>query len=232
MHKDRKRKRIQLLNRNIKHVFFWNASDQGEKKNSWRLSRLVSENIKLLIVWKGLIRWHHSTRPHGMASGPPLILSPLCSQNALLSSVGGVGWLCSPHITNRTWRMTTRRLGNLLHHLRSGSAPSHQGRGGGGRLVWRREKEMFMCVCVCVCMEGEGAVQLRWAAFWEERTEWQDGVFHSFTCRWHPEEGGWGGLNVSGEVERVALQFGKGDGRMLQVVEQHLDLRGEEPRAF
>lgn len=34
-----------------------------------------------------------------------------------------------------------------------------------------------------------------------------------------------GGLHVSGKVERVALQLGKGDGRMLQVVEQHLDLR-------
>lgn len=32
------------------------------------------------------------------------------------------------------------------------------------------------------------------------------------------------GLNVSGEVQRVALELGEGDGRMLQVVKQHLDL--------
>lgn len=32
-------------------------------------------------------------------------------------------------------------------------------------------------------------------------------------------------LNVRGKVECVALEFRKGDGRMLQVVEQHLDLR-------
>lgn len=31
-------------------------------------------------------------------------------------------------------------------------------------------------------------------------------------------------LNVGGEVKRVALELGEGDGRMLQVVEQHLDL--------
>lgn len=37
------------------------------------------------------------------------------------------------------------------------------------------------------------------------------------------------GLDVGGKVERVALQLGEGDGRMLQVVQQHLDLkkRGE-----
>lgn len=33
-------------------------------------------------------------------------------------------------------------------------------------------------------------------------------------------------LNISGEVQRVAFKFSKGDGRMLQVVEQHLHLRG------
>ncbi|CAB1426283.1 unnamed protein product [Pleuronectes platessa] len=49
-----------------------------KRKNSWRLSRLASENTKLLIVGKGLIRM------------------PCCLQ------VVGVGWLCSPHITNRT----------------------------------------------------------------------------------------------------------------------------------
>lgn len=53
------------------------------------------------------------------------------------------------------------------------------------------------------------------------------GVSDSLLSRWRPEGGGWG-LNVSGKVERVALQFGKGDGGMLQVVEQHLDLRREE----
>lgn len=32
------------------------------------------------------------------------------------------------------------------------------------------------------------------------------------------------GLNVSGEVECVSLQLSEGDGRVLQVVQQHLDL--------
>ena len=41
-----------------------------------------------------------------------------------------------------------------------------------------------------------------------------------------------GGLNVSGIVERVALQFREGDGRMLQVVEQHLDLRKQKTTYF
>lgn len=45
-----------------------------------------------------------------------------------------------------------------------------------------------------------------------------------------PPDGVWRGggrsLNISGKVERVPLQFGKGDGRMLQVIEQHLDLSG------
>lgn len=31
-------------------------------------------------------------------------------------------------------------------------------------------------------------------------------------------------LHVSGKVERVALQFSDGDGRMLEVIQQHLDL--------
>lgn len=39
-----------------------------------------------------------------------------------------------------------------------------------------------------------------------------------------------GGLNISGKVKCVPLQFGKGDGRMLQVIEQHLDLRGDTTR--
>lgn len=43
--------------------------------------------------------------------------------------------------------------------------------------------------------------------------------------------GGGRGLNISGEVERVSLQLSIGDGRMLQVVEQHLDLREEENKA-
>lgn len=55
-------------------------------------------------------------------------------------------------------------------------------------------------------------------------TEGLYGVSHSPLSRWRPEGGGWG-LNVSGKIERAALQFGKGDGRMLQVVEQHLDLK-------
>lgn len=33
------------------------------------------------------------------------------------------------------------------------------------------------------------------------------------------------GLNVSGKVECVPFQLSEGDGRMLQVVQQHLDLR-------
>lgn len=39
---------------------------------------------------------------------------------------------------------------------------------------------------------------------------------------------GW--LDVSGKVERVAFEFSKGDGGVLQVVEQHLDLRDEKKR--
>lgn len=85
-----------------------------------------------------------------------------------------------------------------------------------------------------------GAVQSRRAACWEERrgrrqedraagTKGSYGVSHSLVSRSRPEGGGWG-LDVSGEVERVALQFGKGDGRMLQVVQQHLDLRGDRKR--
>lgn len=35
-------------------------------------------------------------------------------------------------------------------------------------------------------------------------------------------------LNVSGKVECVPLQLSEGDGRMLQVVQQHLDLRWGE----
>lgn len=57
------------------------------------------------------------------------------------------------------------------------------------------------------------------------------GVSHSLLSRWRPEGGGWG-LNVSGKVECVALQFGKGDGRMLQVIQQHLDLRREKTNPF
>lgn len=34
-------------------------------------------------------------------------------------------------------------------------------------------------------------------------------------------------LDVSGKIECVALEFSKGDGRVLQVVEQHLDLEGK-----
>lgn len=56
------------------------------------------------------------------------------------------------------------------------------------------------------------------------------GVSLSLLSVWRPEGGGdgGGGLNVSGIVERVALQFREGDGRMLQVVEQHLDLRKQK----
>lgn len=50
------------------------------------------------------------------------------------------------------------------------------------------------------------------------------GVSHTLVSRCCPETRGWG-LNVSGKVECVALEFGEGDGRMLQVVEQYLDLR-------
>lgn len=32
------------------------------------------------------------------------------------------------------------------------------------------------------------------------------------------------GLDVGGEVESVSLQFSDGDGRMLEVIQQHLDL--------
>lgn len=52
-------------------------------------------------------------------------------------------------------------------------------------------------------------------------------VSHFLLSWWRPEGGG-RGLNISGKVERVALQFGKGDGRVLQVVEQHLDLKRKE----
>ena len=45
-------------------------------------------------------------------------------------------------------------------------------------------------------------------------------------------EGGGRCLNVSGKVERVTLQFSEGDGRMLQVIQQHLDLRGEKTKTF
>lgn len=55
------------------------------------------------------------------------------------------------------------------------------------------------------------------------------GVSHSLVSRGRPEGGGWG-LDVSGEVQCVALQFGKGDWRMLQVVEQHLDLREDKEK--
>lgn len=54
------------------------------------------------------------------------------------------------------------------------------------------------------------------------------GVSHFLLSRWRPGGWGGGGLNVSGKVERVALQFGEGDGRVLQVVEQHLDLKRRE----
>lgn len=49
-------------------------------------------------------------------------------------------------------------------------------------------------------------------------------VAHILPSKWH-SGGSVRGLNISGKVERVPLQFGKGDGRMLQVIEQHLDLR-------
>lgn len=52
-------------------------------------------------------------------------------------------------------------------------------------------------------------------------------AFPPLTPKWRSEGGG-RGLNVSGKVERVPLQFGKGDGRMLQVVEQNLDLGGAQ----
>lgn len=44
--------------------------------------------------------------------------------------------------------------------------------------------------------------------------------------------GGGRGLNIGGEVECVSLQLSIGDGRMLQVVEQHLDLREEKTRLY
>lgn len=49
--------------------------------------------------------------------------------------------------------------------------------------------------------------------------------------RWCSEGGG-RALNISGKVECVALQFGKGDGRMLQVIEQHLDLSRDTTRTL
>lgn len=48
--------------------------------------------------------------------------------------------------------------------------------------------------------------------------------------------GGWwwwlGGLDVSGKVQRVAFEFSIGDGGVLQVVEQHLNLREEKTRRW
>lgn len=61
------------------------------------------------------------------------------------------------------------------------------------------------------------------AACWEERR----GASVTLTPGEAFRRTGWfWRLNISGEVQRVAFEFSKGDGRMLQVVEQHLHLRG------
>lgn len=89
-----------------------------------------------------------------------------------------------------------------------------------------------MCVCVCVLGKRGGCtVEMSCLLGGEVRQE--DRVARTKICMESltlssPDgalKGGGRGLNVSGIVERVALQFSEGDGRMLQVIQQHLDLR-------
>lgn len=57
---------------------------------------------------------------------------------------------------------------------------------------------------------------------------WMESLCVTLAVRVKPPAGWRLFLDVSGEVERVALEFGEGDRRMLQVVEQHLDLEKEK----
>lgn len=101
--------------------------------------------------------------------------------------------------------MTTRKL---LHHLPVCSAPSLFRKGDVNRRVG--------CTVETSCLLGGEVRQ-------EDRGRDKGrSLPPSLFSRCHPDR--CSGLNVSGEVESVALEFGEGDGRMLQVVEQNLDL--------
>ena len=194
--------------------FFWNASDEENKAHQTS-------------VWKGLTRWNprgSDPVPPRRCSRPPPGLSTVVPECLVVLSVGGGGRLCSPHITNRT--VTTRRLGNVLHHLPTCSAPSLFHDKGVRWLGWGCGQKV--CVGRGLYSRDEPPAGRRGEAGGPiGGDQGLYGVSDSLLSRWRPEGGGWG-LNVSGKVERVALQFGKGDGGMLQVVEQHLDLRREE----
>lgn len=216
--KDWKRKRKQPLNIIIKHV---NAIFSGmPSMRKTKLIKPVSGKGSLDEIHAGVILCHRAGAPD-----PPRPFH--CGPRMPRRLVGGRRG-SAPHITNRT--VTTRRLGNVLHHLRTCSAPSlFMTRVWGGldggvdrRYVWGRG--LYSRDEPPAGRRGEAGGPIG-------GDQGLYGVSDSLLSRWHPEGGGWG-LNVSGKVERVAFQFGKGDGRMLQIVEQHLDLRREETKIF
>lgn len=124
--------------------------------------------------------------------------------------------------------MTIRRPGNLLHDLpvRSISSQDRVGLGVG----FRQEGYMGMVVVVVEGLYSRdelpaGGGRRGEAGLLSGGDQGLHGVCPLALSS--PDEAlreGGRGLDVSGEVERVALQLGEGDGRMLQVVEQHLDL--------
>lgn len=137
--------------------------------------------------------------------------------------------------------MTRRRPANLLPHLPQAGLHLFSGLGGSG-VDCELGGADRRGVCVCGGRGGRRgrALYSRDALPAGRRGEAGGvsnegrglyGVSHSLLSRWRPEGGGWS-LDISGKVERVALQLGKGDGRMLQVIQQHLDLGGEKTRWF
>lgn len=213
--KDRKRKQEQLLNGIIKHVnaIFLECLWSGKTARDWVELFLRSLNQCLDgALPRPLGAWSRSTESRCGPWSPPAY--PTVVPECPVILLGGV------RLHYDTWLLDDQEAPSPPPYVFS--SISFQDRRG-AEFRWIDVCGGGGCTVETSCLLGGEVRQEDWVA--EDQGLY--GVSHSLVSRCRPERRGWG-LNVSGKVECVALQFGEGDGRMLQVVEQYLNLRWEK----